>query len=122
LVQHRSKLTVADNTGAKSLYVIQSLGGSKKRFGKVGDTLVCVVRGADPGGAVSDHEVVRAVLVRTKKEIRRPDGSYIKFDDNAAVIVDKEGNFRGTRVVGPVAAEVKDKGFTKIASLAEEVV
>jgi large subunit ribosomal protein L14 len=122
MVQHRSKLTVADNTGAKSLYVIQSLGGTKKRFGRLGDTLVCVVRGAVPGGAVSDHEVVKAVLVRTRKETRRPDGSYIKFDDNAAVIVDNEGNPRGTRVVGPVAAEVKDKGFIKIASWAEEVV
>jgi len=122
MVQLRSKLAVADNTGAKSLVVIQALGGSRKRFGRVGDTLVCIVRGVDPGGVVSDHEVVRAVLVRTKKETRRPDGSYIRFDDNAAVIVDSQGNPKGTRVIGPVAAEVRDRGFTKIASLAEEVI
>lgn len=122
MIQHRSIINVADNTGAKKLYVITVLGGSKRRFGRVGDTVVCNVRGADPNGVVKDHETVRAVLVRTKKEIRRADGSYVRFDDNAGVIIDKNGNPRGSRVLGPVAREVKQKGFTKIAAMASELV
>lgn len=120
MVQHRSIINVADNTGAKKLYVIQALRG--KQFGRLGDTLVCIVRKADPDGAVKEHEKVRAVLVRARKETRRSDGSYIRFDENAAVIVDQDGNPKGTRVFGPVAREIKEMGFTKIASMAPEVV
>lgn len=122
MVQHRSIVNVADNTGAKKLYVIGVLGGSKRRYGRIGDVLVCVVRGADPNGVVKNHEKVRAVLVRTKKEIRRADGSYLRFDDNAAVIIDKNGEPRGSRILGPVAREVKERGYSKIASLAPEIV
>lgn len=121
MVQHRSMLKVADNSGASKLQVIQLLGGSGKRFGRLGETVVAVVKGADPNGQVKNHEIVRAVLVRTKKEVRRPDGSYIKFDDNAGVVVDKDGNLRATRVFGPIAREIRDKGFNKIVSLAAEV-
>lgn len=121
MVQHRSRLTVADNSGAKAIQVIQPLGGSGKRKATLGQIVVAVVKGADPNGQVKDHEIVKAVLVRTKKEIRRPDGSYIKFDDNAGVILDNDGNLRSTRIFGPVAREVRDKGFTKIVSLAQEV-
>jgi len=122
MVQQRSIINVADNTGAKKLYVIRVLGGSKRRFGQVGDVVVCNVRGAEPNGVVKDHEIVQAVLVRTKKETRRPDGSYVRFDDNAGVLIDKDGNPRGSRVLGPVAREVKEKGYTKIASMAPELV
>lgn len=121
MVQHRSMLKVADNSGAKIVQVIQPLGGSGKRKATLGETVVSVVKSADPGGQVKDAEIVRAVIVRTKKEIRRNDGSYIKFDENAAVIVDKDGNLRATRVFGPIAREVREAGFTKIASLAPEV-
>ena len=121
MVQHRTRLTVADNSGAKILQVIQPLGGSGKRKATLGQLVVAVVKGADPEGQVKDHEIVRAVLVRSKKETRRPDGSYIKFDDNAAVILDKEGNLRSTRIFGPIAREVRDVGFSKIVSLAQEV-
>lgn len=121
MVQHRSVLRVADNSGAKVIRVIQPLGGSGKRLAHIGELFVGVVNGANPNGQVKDSEVVRAVLVRAKKESRRADGSYIKFDENAAVVVDKDGNLRGTRVFGPVAREVRDKGYTKIASLAPEV-
>lgn len=121
MVQHRSMVKVADNSGAKMVQVIQPLGGSGKRLARVGEVFVAVVKGADPNGAVKDAEIVRAVLVRSRKEYRRNDGSYIKFDDNAAVVADKDGNLRGTRVFGPVAREVRDAGFTKIASLAPEV-
>lgn len=114
-------LKVADNSGAKKLQVIQPLGGSSKRFGRLGQTVVAVVKGADPNGQVKDHEIVKAVLVRARKETRRVDGSYIKFDENAAVIVDKDGNIRATRIFGPVAKEVRDAGFSKIVSLAQEV-
>ena len=116
MIQHRSIINVADNTGAKKLYVIRVLGGSKRRFGQIGDVLVCVVRGADPSGVVKDQEKVRAVLVRTKKEIRRPDGSYVRFDDNAAVIIDKNGAPKGSRIFGPIAREIKEKGYDKIVS------
>lgn len=121
MVQHRSMLKVADNSGAKILQVIQPLGGSGKRVARLGDLLVAVVKSADPNGQVKNAEIVRAVLVRTRKESRRGDGSYIKFDENAAVIVDKDGVLRGTRVFGPVAREIRERGYTKIASLAPEV-
>lgn len=121
MVQHRSMIKVADNSGAKLVQVIQPLGGSGKRKATLGEVVVAVVKGADPNGQVKDHEIVRTVLVRVKKEIRRHDGSYIKFDENAGVIIDKDGNLRGTRVFGPIAREVREKGFTKIASLAPEV-
>ncbi len=121
MVQHRSMVKVADNSGAKIVRVIQPLGGSGKRLARLGQLFVGVVKGADPNGQVKDKEVIRAVLVRARKELRRSDGSYVKFDENAAVIVDKDGNLRATRVFGPVAREVRDAGFTKIASLAKEV-
>src|SRR3989344_628438 len=121
MVQHRSMLKVADNSGAKLLQVIQPLGGSGKRKASLGELTVAVVKGADPNGQVKNGEIVRAVLVRTRKEIRRDDGSYIKFDENAAVVVDKNGDLRATRVFGLIAREVRERGFTKIASLAPEV-
>lgn len=121
MVQHRTRLTVADNSGAKALQVIQPLGGSGKRKAALGQKVVAVVKGADPNGQVKDHEVIKAVIVRCKKETRRDDGSYIKFDDNAGVIVDNEGNLRSTRIFGPIAREVREAGYTKIVSLAKEV-
>lgn len=121
MVQHRTVLKVADNSGAKRLRVIQPLGGSGKRQATLGELAVAVVRGADPVGQVKDKEIVRVVIVRTKKERRRADGSYIKFDDNAGVLIDKDGNLRATRVFGPVAREVREAGFNKIISLAPEV-
>ncbi len=121
MVQHRSILKVADNSGARFVQVIQPLGGSKKRTAYLGELFTGVVKGATPNGQVADHEIVRAILVRSKKERRRTDGSYIKFDENAAVIIDKDGNLRATRVFGPVAREVRDAGFAKVASLAPEV-
>lgn len=124
MVQHRTILKVADNSGAKALVVVHIFGGSKRRFGYVGDILNCVVRGAIPTGQVKDSEVVKVILVRTKKEYRRKDGSFIRFSDNAGVIIDNpiDKNPRGTRIFGPIAREVKDKNFTKIASMAKEVV
>ena len=121
MVQHRTILIVADNSGAKALKVIQPLGGSGKRKASLGEIVVAVVKGADPNGQVQDHEKVRTVIVRTKKEVRRSDGSYIKFDDNAGVIIDAEGNLRATRIFGPIAREVRDAGYNKIISLAQEV-
>lgn len=121
MVQHRTILKVADNSGAKALQVIQPLGGSGRRIATLGQVVVAVVKGADPNGQVKDHELVQALLVRSKKEVRRSDGSYIKFDDNAAVLVDKDGNLRATRIFGPIAKEVRDAGFSKIASLSQEV-
>lgn len=123
MVQHRSMVRVADNTGARYIQVIQPLGGSGKRKAHLGEVFVGVVKGISklPNIAVKDGEIVRAVLVRAKKELRRADGSYIKFDENAAVIIDKDGNLRSTRVFGPIAREVRDRGYTKIASLAPEV-
>jgi large subunit ribosomal protein L14 len=121
MVQHRSILKVADNTGAKAIQVIQPLGGSGKKFVRLAEVFIGVVKGAAPNGQVKDGEIVRAVLVRAKKEKRRQDGSYIKFDENAAVVVDKEGNIRATRIFGPIAREVRDAGYLKIASLAPEV-
>lgn len=121
MVQHRTMLKVADNSGAKLLQVIQLLGGSGKRFGRLGEIMVAVVKSADPNGQVKHHEIVRVVLVRSKKEIRREDGSYIKFDENAGVVIDKDGNLRATRIFGPIAREVREAGFSKIISLAPEV-
>lgn len=121
MVQHRSMLKVADNSGAKILQVIQPLGGSGKRKAKIGELVVAVIKGADPNGQVKDGEIVRALIVRTKKEQRRDDGSYIKFDDNAAVVLDNDGNLRATRIFGPIAREVRDAGYNKIVSLAQEV-
>jgi len=121
MIQLRTILTPADNCGAKHLRVIHIYGGSKRRFAKIGDVVGAVVDQADPNGVVKDSERVRVLVVRTKKEFRRPDGSYIRFDDNAGVIIDKDGNPRGTRIFGPIAREIKDKGYNKIASLALEV-
>ncbi len=121
MVQHRTRLTVADNSGAKILQVIQPLGGSGKRKATLGQIVVGVVKGADPNGQVKNHEIVKVVIVRCKKELRRDDGSYIKFDDNAGVVIDNDGNLRATRIFGPVAKEVKDRGYAKIVSLAQEV-
>lgn len=122
MIQLRSIINAADNVGAKRLYVITVLGGSKRKFGHIGDVVVCNVRGADPNGVVKDHEIVRAVLVRTRKETRRADGSYVRFDDNAGVVINKDGSPRGSRVLGPVAREVKERGYVKIASMAQELV
>lgn len=123
MIQHRSILKAADNSGAKSLMVIQAYGGSKRKFGYIGDILNCVVKDATIGGQVKKKEMVKAVLVRSKKEYKRKDGSYIRFSDNAAVVIQSlnDKNPVGTRIFGPIAREVRDKGFTKIASMAVEV-
>lgn len=121
MVQHRTMLTVADNSGAKVLQIIQPLGGSGKRKASLGQICVAVVKGADPNGQVKNHEIVKVVIVRCKKEVRREDGSYIKFDDNAGVLIDADGALRATRIFGPIAREVRDAGFSKIVSLAQEV-
>jgi large subunit ribosomal protein L14 len=122
MIQQESHLKIADNTGGRDLLVIRVLGGSKRRYGRIGDVVVGTVKSASPHGAVSKSDVVKAVIVRTNKEYRRMDGSYIRFDDNAAVILDTDGkNPRGTRIFGPVARELREKGFTKIVSLAPEV-
>ena len=124
MVQHRTILKVADNSGAKALMVIHIFGGSQRRFGYIGDVLNCVVKGASSIGQVKDSQIVKVILVRTRKEKRRADGSYIRFSDNAGVVIDnaKDKNPIGTRVFGPIAREVKDKGFSKIASMAIEVI
>jgi large subunit ribosomal protein L14 len=121
MVQQQTRLKVADNTGAKEIMCIRVMGGSRVRYGFVGDVIVASVKEATPGGAVKKGEVVRAVIVRTAKEYVRPDGSHIRFDDNAAVIIGKENNPRGTRIFGPVARELREKAFMKIISLAPEV-
>ena len=121
MIQVESRINVADNSGARELLVIRVLGGSKKRYGRVGDIVVAAVKSASTDGSVKKSAVVRAVIVRTTKEYRRDDGSYIRFDDNAAVVLaDDLTNPRGTRVFGPVARELRDKGFMKIVSLAPE--
>jgi large subunit ribosomal protein L14 len=122
VIQQESRLKVADNTGAKELLTIRVLGGSKRRYAGLGDTIVATVKDAIPGGNVKKGDVVKAVIVRTKKETRRPDGSYIKFDENAAVILKADGEPRGTRIFGPVGRELRDKKFMKIVSLAPEVI
>jgi large subunit ribosomal protein L14 len=122
MIQQESRLKVADNTGARELLVIHILGGSTRKYGRVGDIVVCTVKSATPQGAVKKSEIVKAVIVRCSKEWRREDGSSIRFDDNAAVILDTSGqNPRGTRIFGPVARELREKGFMKIVSLAPEV-
>lgn len=121
MIQAQTRLKVADNTGAKEISCIKVLGGSRRRYAYIGDEIVASVKDAAPGGVVKKGEVVRAVVVRTKKEMRRPDGSYIKFDDNAAVLINETKNPRGTRIFGPVARELRDKNFMKIVSLAPEV-
>ena len=121
MIQQESRLTVADNTGAKELLCIRVMGSSNKKFAHVGDVIVATVKDATPNMAVKKSEVVKAVVVRTKKGVRRPDGSYVKFDENAAVIINKDGNPRGTRVFGPVARELREKDYMKILSLAPEV-
>ncbi len=121
MVQQESRLNVADNSGAKEILCIRVLGGSTRRYANVGDVIVATVKDATPGGVVKKGEVVRAVVVRTKKGVSRPDGSYIKFDDNAAVIIRDDKNPRGTRIFGPVARELREKQYMKILSLAPEV-
>jgi len=121
MIQMQTRLRAADNTGAKELMCIKVLGGSKRRYAGVGDVIVCSVKQAAPHGAVKKGDVVRAVIVRTRKEYGRQDGSYIRFDENAAVIIDKDLNPRGTRIFGPVARELRERGFMKIVSLSPEV-
>ncbi len=121
MVQPQTILKVADNSGAKKIMVIRILGGSFRRSGSVGDIVVASVKSATPGGAVKKGDVVKAVIVRTVKGIQRPDGSIIKFDDNAAVVIDNQKQPKGTRIFGPIARELRDKGFMKIISLAPEV-
>jgi large subunit ribosomal protein L14 len=121
VIQQESRMRVADNTGAKELLCIRVLGGTKRRYASVGDTIIATVKQANPGGSAKKGEVVRAVIVRVKKGYTRPDGSMIQFDDNAAVIINQQGNPRGTRIFGPVARELREKQFMKIISLAPEV-
>ncbi len=122
MIQNRAILNVADNSGAKSLMMIGLPGRSHQHWAGLGQVITAVVKKADPNGTVKDSEIVKAVLVRARKETRRVDGSYVRFDDNAAVIIDSSGNPRGTRIFGPVAREIRDRGFLKIVSLAPEVV
>lgn len=122
MIQQESRLVVADNTGAKELLCIRVMGGSNRKFAGVGDVIVATVKDATPNMPVKKSEVVKAVVVRTKADIKRADGSVIRFDENAAVIINKDGNPRGTRVFGPVARELRDKNFMKIISLAPEVI
>jgi large subunit ribosomal protein L14 len=121
MIQAESKVKIADNTGAKEIKCIKVLGGSKRRYARIGDIFVATVKVANPGGVVKKSEIVKAVLVRSKKQYRRPDGSYIRFDENAAVIIDDTNNPRGTRIFGPVARELREKNFMKIISLSPEV-
>ena len=121
MIQQESYLKVADNTGAKDIKTIRVLGGSKRKFGNIGDVVVASVRKAAPGGTVKKGEVVKAVIVRTSRGVRRADGSYVRFDDNAAVLIKEDKNPRGTRIFGPVARELRDKDYMKILSLAPEV-
>ena len=121
MLQQESRMKVADNTGAKELLTIRVLGGSKKRYAKIGDVVVATVKKAAPGGVVKKGDVVKAVIVRSVKGVRRADGTYIKFDENAAVIIKEDKNPRGTRIFGPVARELRDKEYSKILSLAPEV-
>ena len=121
MIQPQTKLKVADNTGAKQIMCIRVLGGSFRRSGNIGDIIVASVKSATPGGVVKKGDVVKAVIVRSSKGVRRPDGSYVKFDDNAAVIVDNQKQPKGTRIFGPIARELREKGYMKIISLAPEV-
>ena len=122
MIQEESYLKVADNTGAKEIHCIRVLGGSKRKYGNIGDVIVASVRKAAPGGTVKKGEVVKAVIVRTKRGVRREDGSYVRFDENAAVIIKEDKNPRGTRIFGPVARELREKDFMNILSLAPEVI
>ena len=121
MIQQETRLKVADNTGAKEILCIRVMGGSTRRYANIGDTIVATVKDATPGGVVKKGDVVKAVVVRTRKELKRADGSYIKFDDNAAVILNSNLEVRGTRIFGPVARELRAKNFMKIVSLAPEV-
>ena len=121
MIQAESYLKVADNTGAKELKTIRVLGGSKRKYGNIGDVVVASVRKAAPGGSVKKGDVVKAVIVRSSRGVRRADGSYVRFDDNAAVLIKEDKNPRGTRIFGPVARELRDKDYMKILSLAPEV-
>ena len=121
MVQQESRLLIADNSGAKEVLVIRVLGGTKRRYASIGDKVVVSVKQATPSGNVKKGQVSKAVVVRTKKEVRRPDGSYIRFDNNAVVLINDAGEMRGTRIFGPVARELRDKQFMKIVSLAPEV-
>ena len=122
MIQEESYLKVADNTGAKELKCIRVLGGSKRKYGNIGDVIVCSVRKAAPGGQVKKGEVVKAVIVRSRKGVRRTDGTYVRFDENAAVLIREDKTPRGTRIFGPVARELRDKDYMKILSLAPEVI
>ena len=121
MIQNESRMRVADNTGAKEVLVIRCLGGSVRKFANIGDVVVCAVKQATPGGSVKKGDVVKAVIVRTRRGVRRENGTYIKFDDNACVIIRDDKSPRGTRIFGPVARELRDKDFMKIVSLAPEV-
>lgn len=121
MIQSESRLSVADNSGAKEVLCIRVLGGTKRRYASVGDKIVVTVKSAVPNGNVKKGQVTKAVIVRVKKEIRRPDGSYVRFDDNAAVLLNEAGEMRGTRIFGPVARELRDKQYMKVVSLAPEV-
>ena len=122
MIQMESYLKVADNTGAKEIHCIRVLGGSRRKYGNIGDVIVASVRKAAPGGTVKKGDVVKAVIVRTKRGVRREDGTYVRFDENAAVIIKEDRNPRGTRIFGPVARELREKDFMKILSLAPEVI
>jgi len=122
MIQQESRLKVADNSGAREVLTIKVLGGTRRKYASIGDTIVCTVKHATPGGSVKKGDIVRAVIVRTRKEVRRKDGSYIKFDDNAAVIVREDKSPQGTRIFGPVARELREAGYMKIVSLAPEVI
>ena len=122
MIQQESYLKVADNTGAKEIKCIRVLGGSKRKYGNIGDVIVASVRKANPGGTVKKGDVVKAVIVRSRRGVRREDGSYVRFDENAAVIIKEDHNPRGTRIFGPVARELREKDFMKILSLAPEVI
>jgi len=121
MIQTESRLSVADNSGAKEVLCIRVLGGTRKRYASIGDKIVVAVKSAMPNGAVKKGSVAKAVVVRTRKEVRRPDGSYIRFDDNACVILNQTGEMRGTRIFGPVARELRESNYMKIVSLAPEV-
>lgn len=122
MIQQQTVVNVADNTGARKVMCIKVLGSTKSRYAHLGDVIIAAVKDATPNGTAKSHEVVRAVVVRTRKERRRPDGSYVRFDDNAVVLINNDGEPRGTRIFGPVARELRDHGYMKIVSLAPEVV
>ena len=121
MIQENTRLVVADNTGAKSIMAFRVLGGTRKKYASIGDVVVAAVKSAMPGGQVKKGDVVKAVVVRVRKELKRKDGSYIRFDDNAAVLLDDKGEIRGSRIFGPVARELREKNYMKIVSLAPEV-